>query len=38
MLDEPGHYIWPGKDTGDTQKSKIPPKIIKPIFWKEHDI
>ena len=31
------HIVWPGKDTG-TQKRKIPPKAIKPIFWKEHDI
>ena len=28
MLDEPGHYMWPGNDTGDTKKSEIPPKMI----------
>ena len=22
MLDEPGHYMWPGKDTGDTKKKQ----------------
>ena len=26
MLDEPGHYMWPGKDTRDTKKAKFLPK------------